>query len=310
MKSHTQRTLLLLVETVFIYLVFMSLWRYTSAHAGLLVLYVLATGVWLERLFVVAHEGVHKKLLPTRPVINDLITWVLLLPVGVPLTIYRKIHYFHHGFNRKNEHTAALDCFSVERLDLFSRITRTGLWFYYVYCGGFFVHGIVTVLLFLFVPGAQLRRISDVFLAWTPKLRLLSWVQLLCTAVVHCAAATFLTPGGWLTMIGAPLLVFAWSWSLKLYIYHYDQALGPDVRRNVRSCKPNRFLSWLLLNFNEHAAHHFDPTRPWYELKQVASEIDGQVQERVSIFEAILEQGGGPLLIKRARPERVDLAQP
>ncbi len=304
MKDHTQISVKLVAETLIIYsllLLATSILASFDDHwlNALAVLFSITLGLWLERLFVLAHECVHKKLLPDNPLVNDFIGWLVLLPVGAPLSIYRKIHYFHHGFNRKDHSTAALDTFIAGTRNETITLVFKCIWIYYVFFGGFFVHSVITVLLFLFAPGMLLLGISDVFKAWTMKMRLLAWVQTASCVAFHAVLVEILGLHVWCLAALLPLAVFAWLWSLKLYIYHYRQPIGLDVRRNVRSLKPNRFLGWLLLNFNEHSAHHFDPTLPWYKLPGAGHSPCENVQERMSVIQAILQQAAGPTIVSR-----------
>ena len=62
---------------------------------------LLALGLWLDRMYAVGHEAVHRKLFPDSPTANDLVGAVLLAPMCAPLTVFRKIHQFHHGQNRR-----------------------------------------------------------------------------------------------------------------------------------------------------------------------------------------------------------------
>lgn len=75
---------------------------------------LLFQGLWFYRFYIVGHEASHKKLFVESKSKNDLWGSVVLLPIMTPINIYRKIHMFHHGFNRKDHHTSALDTFVVK----------------------------------------------------------------------------------------------------------------------------------------------------------------------------------------------------
>jgi fatty acid desaturase len=80
-------------------------------------------------------------------------------------------------------------------------------------------------------------------------------------------------------------------------VYHYDTTVGPDVRHNVRSLPRQRFFSWLLLNFNEHATHHYDPNIPWHQLpdrRHILPEAYHHNQGVTSLWQAIWQQTRGP----------------
>jgi fatty acid desaturase len=259
---------------------------------------VVMQGLWLDRMYIAAHEAIHKKLFPGRPALNDALGTLLLFPVAAPFTVYRKIHYFHHGHNRRDHHTANLDTFTSRApLTPLRRGYYHAVWIFFVFFGGFFVHSLVSVLLFLLVPTARAERISPVFKHWSAPRRLRSWAELAGGVAFHAAVWAALGAGGWLVAIGLPLAVFAWVWSLLLYVYHYDTTVGPDVRHNVRSLPRQRFFSWLLLNFNEHATHHYDPTIPWHQLperRHVLPDAFHENQKVTSIWQAIWQQRKGP----------------
>jgi fatty acid desaturase len=261
---------------------------------------VLAQGLWLDRMYIVAHEGVHRKLFPVSPILNEIAATLLLLPIMAPLTVYRKIHYFHHGSNRRDPLTAALDIFRVrgEPTPL-ERFYYHAVWIFYVYCGGFFLHSLVTILLFLLLPTSVLKRINPVFNGWKPRARLRSWGEMATGIGFHLAVWYGLGPTVWTFALGLPLVAFAWIWSLLLYIYHYDTTVGPEVRLNVRSLPRHRFLSWVFLNFNEHATHHYDPRIPWYMLPDKSAEVPAGFDHNDnvnSVWEAIWQQRRGPRL--------------
>ena len=71
---------------------------------GTYLLVLFAQGLILQRIYIVAHEAAHKKLDP-KLWVNDLLGQAVLSTIFVPLQVYRKIHQFHHGFNRKDIHT-------------------------------------------------------------------------------------------------------------------------------------------------------------------------------------------------------------
>jgi len=65
--------------------------------------------------------------------------------------------------------------------------------------------------------------------------------------------------------------------------------------------------AWLLMNFNEHATHHADPSIPWYALPSNRHELplEFRSNENVrSIWSALWQQRRGPTIVERAVPER------
>ncbi len=308
---HTRKSLILLAETagVFAALLVATLaalrWLPPGQAWPAVLVLAAAQGLWLDRLYTVAHEAVHLKLFPGRRT-NDLAGMALMVPVVAPFTIFRKIHGFHHGGNRRDRATAALDHMRLpEAAGAGAAAIRHGLWYFYVFAGGFFLHTLAAILIFLLVPERRAARISPVFRGWPARLRILSWAQFLAGIGFHVGFAAAFGGLAWLAALGLPMLVFAWFWSILLYVYHYRTTVGREVRLNVRSLPRQPFFSWLLLNFNEHATHHNDPTIPWYDLPRRrvalpsshASNDDAQ-----SLLQAVLRQREGPVLWSRERP--------
>ena len=269
----------------------------------LLVPLFLVQGVWLDRLYAVGHEAVHRKLFPRSPRLNDLWGTLMLAPLLAPLTIFRKIHAFHHGQNRRDPATAALDSFvSAKPVSAARQKYYRGSWIFLVFMGGFFVHSVISILLFLGAPTALAQRISPVFRGWSLAQRTRAWLELLPGVALHLGIARLLGIEVWLLVLGAPLLVFAWVWSMMLYIYHYDTTLGDGVRFNVRSLPTRPILSWVLLHFNEHATHHQDPRLPWYRLPSERRNLPAEYRHNdnvTTLGAAILQQLRGPLLWER-----------
>ena len=278
-------------------------------RSALLALLVVAQGLWMYRLYVIAHEGVHDKLFPRSRWLNDGTAILLLSPLGAPLAVYRKVHHFHHGSNRKDDRHAALEHFHVRPgAGALGLTYKRAVWLFYVFLGGFFLHSLATIVIFLVIPTRLASRIDPVFARWSPGARLRAWLQLLLAVALHLTVALALGGAAWRLILGAPLLVFAWVWSLMLYVYHYGTSVGPEVRYNVRALPRQPLFSWLLLNFNEHVTHHVDPAIPWYLLparrKELPARFSGN-QDVASLWQAIWQQRRGPVLCARGTaPQR------
>lgn len=237
----------LLVETFTIFVLLLAAGVYCWRHEvpgrwAILGGLVIAQGLWLDRMYIAAHEAIHKKLLPGAPRLNDALGTLLLLPVAAPFTVYRKIHYFHHGHNRRDHHTANLDTFHTRApLSPVRRGYYHAVWLFFVFFGGFFIHSIASVLIFLVVPTRRAVRISPVFKHWRWDRRLRSWAEFGGGIAFHVAFALVFGSGEWVVALGLPLVAFAWIWSLLLYVYHYGTTVGADVRHNVRSLPRQRF---------------------------------------------------------------------
>ena len=303
---HARKTLFLLAETAAIFLALAGL--SLAALAGLapaiawpvIALLAFMQGLWFDRLYTVAHEAVHHKLVPGQRILNDAIGMVLMLPLLAPFTIFRKIHGFHHGGNRRDPETAALDHMKLPaNAGPKAAAARRRLWLFYVFAGGFYLHTLATILIFLLVPPKRAVRISPVFRAWPARLRIQSWLQFGAGIALHLAVGLSLGWAAWFALLGLPMMVFAWFWSMMLYIYHHRTSVGPDVRHNVRSLPRQPFFSWLLLNFNEHSTHHRDPNIPWYELPERRYQLPpgfAANQDVSTLVEAVLRQREGPIL--------------
>lgn len=303
-ELHRAITRRLLIETVAIFALLgaAALWAW-SAHSIWRWPIALAQGCWLQRIYVVGHEAVHRKLLPGQGRRNDALGQVLLLPLLLPLRIYRKIHDFHHGHNRRDEGTAALDTFVFRRPPgPLGRLYAHVAWYLAVFAGGFFFHGVISVLLFLLLPLKVARRVSPAFRGWKRRDQLKSIATFAAAVGLHVGIGLLFGRTVWIALLGAPLLTFAWVYSLLIYIYHYDTDYGPHVRFHVRSLRPITFMSWWLLNFNEHATHHRRPSLPWHRLPaehRPMPEAHADNQKVETIGAAILHQLRGPKIVVR-----------
>lgn len=266
---------------------------------GLLLLF---QGLWFYRLYIVAHEASHRKLFPDNKGLNDFWGSLVLIPLMVPLNIYRKIHMFHHGFNRKDAHTSALDTFVVKgKFKKLKHLWYTVIWYVNVFAGGFFIHSLISVLLFLFVPASLSVKISPAFKGWSLKDQLTAIVLFSLGAGLHLGVYMWWGKNIYLYTLGYPMLSFAWVLSLLVYIFHYDTTMGDETRFHVRSVNRVPFFSWVLMNFNEHATHHQYPNIPWYQLAEKRTELPehylGRNQNTRNFFKAILNQFKGPQII-------------
>jgi fatty acid desaturase len=303
------RNLFLVAETLGI-LLFLSALGYACAqwqtggnlNIPLYLLLLLFQGLWFYRLYIAGHEAAHRKLFPKHPTLNDLAGGLMLLPLMVPITIFRKIHYFHHGFNRRDPHTSALDTFVVKGKPAWYKSTWCyAVWYLSVFAGGFFLHSLISVFLFLFLPPSLGRRISPAFRNWTIKNQVGAFAQFMAGAGLHVAVFYLLGKQAYLFMLGYPFLAFAWILSLLVYIFHYDTTQGLEVRYHVRSVRPVPIISWILMNFNEHATHHQHPEIPWYELparrQSLPEAYDQKNQQTRNFFRAIINQLKGPIIV-------------
>lgn len=308
---HRSITTRLLMESVLIVLALgagaICLDRFAGAPArAAQIAVIMLQGCWLHRLYVVAHEASHLKLWPEHRGLNDALGQLMLLPLMLPLRIHRKIHAFHHGHNRRDHETSALDTFVVrKRRSPIARVLVRGwcalLWYVSVFAGGFFIHSLVSVVLFLAMPLSLARKISPAFKGWTVGDQLRSLAAFGLGLGLHLAVAQLFGARAWALSLGWPLLAFAWVYSLLVYIYHYDTSYGPAVRHHVRGLRRSPLASWWLLNFNEHATHHREPKLPWYQLPEHRQPLPPEFaanQKVDTIAAAILRQLRGPHVIE------------
>jgi fatty acid desaturase len=262
---------------------------------------LLFQGLWLDRFYIIGHEAAHKKLFPGNLKKNDFWGSVILLPLMVPMPIYRKIHQFHHGFNRHDDHTSVLDTFVTNRNPgpVLKAYYYT-LWFVAVFLGGFFLHSLISVLLFLFVPVSLSIKISPAFKGWRWSDQIRSIAGFTLGVGLHVGVYYFAGADAYLYALGYPMLAFAWIWSMLVYIFHYKTTVGEETRYNVRSLNRNFFFSWVLMNFNEHATHHQYPNIPWYELNEKKKPLPEQYshnQNVSTLWQAIAQQLKGPRIV-------------
>ena len=220
----------------------------------------------------------------------------------VPITVYRKIHYFHHGFNRKDEHTSNLDTFVVKHPPgLVKKIYYHIVWYLSVFFGGFFIHSLVSVVLFLFMPPALSVKISPAFKGWTMRDQWGAIGLFVLGVLLHLSVYWVFGKTVYWYTLGYPMLSFAWVLSLLVYIFHYDTTIGDGVRYNVRSVNRVPVISWILMNFNEHATHHQYPNIPWYELPEKRKTLPEPYltknQRTWNFFRAIFNQLKGPNIV-------------
>src|SRR5690606_4166258 len=168
---------------------------------------IFAQGCWLHRLYVVAHEASHGKLWPSDRRLNDALGQLLLLPLMLPLRIHRKIHAFHHGHNRRDFATSSLDTFVVRgRATALRRAWCHLLWLLAVFAGGFFIHSLISVVLFLAMPLRIARRISPAFKGWRGTDQLRSLASFAIGLGLQLGVAWVFGARVWALTLGWPLL--------------------------------------------------------------------------------------------------------
>jgi fatty acid desaturase len=299
--DHRRRTVLMLLETfgVSLGLAALSTWAWQNEQGVLAGLLAVPRGLWIQRHYCVGHEAAHGKLFPGRPWRNAVWGQLALLTLLTPLRVFRKIHQFHHGHNRRDLNTSALEVIWIAKD---TRLRRFGAWCQWLgatYACGWFWHGLISILLFLMLPVSVAVRISPAFRGWSSSDRVWSIAAFAFALLLHGAAWAALGSDGWLVLVGAPLAVFSWIYSAQLYIYHYDSTTGPNVTHHARSLG-GPWVNWWLLNLNEHDTHHQRPAIVWYALPDAAARAGRGPQARMSFLSGIRSQLKGPRIVVRA----------
>ncbi|MAA79867.1 MAG: hypothetical protein CL916_11470, partial [Deltaproteobacteria bacterium] len=263
---------------------------------------ILMQGVWLQRIYCVGHESSHQKLFPNHPRVNDIIGQFFLWIILVPLPIFRKIHRFHHASNRKDEHTSALDVYIIPKdATWIQRCVPYVLWYAGIAMGGWFLHSLISILLFLFLPLNTAKKISPAFKGWRRKDQVLSILTFVIPIMIHCLFCHFCGFSLWLCIYGIPFMIFAFVYSIQLYVYHYGTTMGSKTLFHARRLTGSKFISWWLLNLNEHDTHHQRPKIVWYKLPTSGKPLppDFSQNQNVKTFtQGVLQQFKGPTIVK------------
>ena len=301
---HRAKNARMLLETVLILFLFFGLtWQGLALDSPLLIWFsILGQGVWLQRVYCVGHEASHQKLYPKSPRTNDLVGQLFLWLLLVPLPIFRQIHRFHHGSNRRDEQTSALDVYTVSKnAPWYKRAAPYLLWYAGIGLGGWFLHSLISILFFLFLPLKTARKVSPAFKGWTGRDQFRSILAFAIPVVGQVVFCRWVGLGPWLHLYALPLLVFAIVYSVQLYVYHYATTIGPKTLFHARRLTESRLISWWLLNLNEHDTHHRRPKAVWYSLPEAATPLPPEfaANQNVNTFTAgILQQFRGPTVIE------------
>ena len=223
----------------------------------------------MQRVYCVGHESAHRKLYPQNPIVNNVVGQLFLWVLLVPLSIFRKIHDFHHAANRRDEQTSALDIYVIPanatRLQRLCALIF--LWYGGILCGGWFS------------PQSNLDTPFFNATHWHcpncfPRIQRMDITRsnlgndllLLHRLVSMRTAILFIGFDLWSRCYLIPLAIFAVVYSLQLYIYHYRTTTGPKTLFHARRLSGPKWVSWWLLNLNEHDTHHQRPKIVWYAL--------------------------------------------
>ena len=306
-STHRSKSLFMLLETFLIMtgLCGLTVWSYQHSLDSVLWISMVLQGCWMQRVYCVGHESAHRKLYPQNPTLNNVVGQLFLWVLLVPLSIFRKIHDFHHAANRRDEQTSALDIYTVStNATRLQRIWPKLLWYGGILGGGWFLHSLISILLFLMLPVRIAQKVSPAFKGWTLQDQILAMICFAAPIALHATTIHFVGFDLWQRCYLIPFAIFAVVYSLQLYIYHYRTTTGPKTLFHARRLSGPKWISWWLLNLNEHDTHHQRPRIVWYALPDCHRPLPLEFEHNQNVetyFEGILQQFQGPTLIEMER---------
>jgi fatty acid desaturase len=304
-KDHNVKNIWMLMETtsITIGLGALTLWGYNESLLILVWLCVFLQGCWMQRIYCVGHESAHRKLFPQNTLLNNIIGQLFLWVLLVPLSIFQKIHDFHHAANRRDIETSALDVYKVPaNPNRLQRLWPQILWFAGILCGGWFIHSLISILLFLMLPVSIARKVSPAFKGWTLRNQISAGLCFFAPFSIHFIAVKLIGIDRWVLCYLCPFAIFAIVYSLQLYVYHYRTTIGPKTLYHARRLSGPKWISWWLLNLNEHDTHHQRPKIVWYALPDSHKPLPVEFAHNQNVqtyFEGLRQQFKGPTLIER-----------
>ena len=299
------RSLAMLFETtgIAVCLVALTTWSHHQSAEIPLWICIILQGCWMQRIYCVGHESAHRKLFPRRPLLNNVVGQLFLWFLLVPLSIFQKIHDFHHSSNRRDVHTSALDVYVVpNNSSWLGLLWPKFLWFAGILCGGWFIHSLVSIVLFLCLPVRISQNISPAFTGWTTRDQLRSILSFVTPITAHILTIQVVGSSLWAVCYLLPFGVFAVVYSLQLYIYHYRTSIGPKTLYHARRLKGPKWIAWWLLNLNEHDTHHQRPKIVWYALPESHKPLPNEFADNQNVetyIEGIIQQFNGPTLVHK-----------
>ena len=192
-KTHSTKNMWMLMETILITtgLCALTLWGNHKSLSLLVWPSVFLQGCWMQRIYCVGHESAHRKLFPQNALLNNIIGQLFLWVLLVPLSIFQKIHDFHHAANRRDPKTSALDVYLVpSNPNRMQRLWPQILWFSGILCGGWFLHSLISILLFLMLPVSVAQKVSPAFKGWTLRNQILAVLCFITPFGIHFMASS------------------------------------------------------------------------------------------------------------------------
>lgn len=275
-------------ETVLAWVSIVAAWYLVSLHTAWWTVLIagVVVGVKYYALYIVAHDGLHRRLFASRTA-NDLWTDALLLgPIGAICRLNRHNHMTHH----RRLATAS----DPDRFKYTYSHRSTGILFAFGLTGLPFVLRAVTNVLF---PGGTQKASA---LAPAPKstylirdlMILLGW-QLILASVLTLMISWW----AYFLLWWIPVYVFTFATDITRVFCEHSRLMGdPEKDGDMRLASFH--TSWFErqifapCNMNHHAAHHLWPSIPFYHLAdadQIAvSRSAGAIQVRKSYFAYML----------------------
>lgn len=222
----------------------------------------------------------------------------LAILFGSPFYLLRLGHLLHHGFNRTER----------ERIEVYNDADsprwKAAFAYYWQLLGGLYFLEVVSVFLFMLPRRAILAMVGNatdskslfpVMAANLTKPQILGSLRLDSVLIFIVLGSAFWAYGEQMWMLALALAARGFFISFADYVYHYATPLN-DISsgRNLWLPKP---LSALLLNFNLHGAHHWQPQIGWQGLRTTF--LQSGLPYAGPMLPALLQQLKGPIPLSR-----------
>lgn len=243
------------------------------------------------------HDTFHGSFHPS-PRANVVTGRTLAILFGAPFYLLRLGHLLHHGFNRSER----------ERIEVYDD-ARVGRWraalaYYWQLLGGLYVLEFASVFLFLLPRRAILgivgnaadsKSLLPVMAASLTKPRIMGGLRMDSVLILLVLGSALWAYGAQMWMLILALGARAFFISFADYVYHYGTPLNDTTSgRNLHLPRP---LSALLLNFNLHGVHHWQPHIGWHALP--ATFPKSGLRYAGTMWSALFQQLKGPIPLSR-----------
>jgi len=257
-------------------------------------------------LWALLHEAIHDVFNASRRV-NRCAGRLLAVSFGSPFHVLQLTHLSHHKFNRARTEKGT-EIYDSQKV---SRLRASVYYFFYVFCGLYWVE-VSSIVLFFLPPrafGRMRRRLLD---RGNPQEKWLAGKfmdetivrQTRIDGLAIClilSSSAFCFGRHWL-MFTALLMARTLLVSLHDNVYHYGTSVGVTV--SGHNLFIPKFFATLVLNFNLHRIHHRHPNVPWIKLPDYFAR-QSETYDRNFLI-ALVQQLRGPIPISNA-PTRFEL---